>query len=62
MPRPCQLKEIDGALWARLDMDYDGGEVSLYTPIEIKLMKDQIIKDVIRMLHNWDTVTYGDRD
>jgi hypothetical protein len=62
MPRLCQLKEIDGALWARLDIDYDGGSVSLYTPIEIKQMKDQVIKDVISALRNWDTVIWGDND
>lgn len=62
MPRPCELKQINGAMWARLDMDWDGGPVTLYTQIELDEMKQQVINDVINVLHHWDTVTYGDCD
>lgn len=62
MPRPCELKQINGAMWARLDIDWDGDPITLYTQTELDEMKQQVINDVINVLHHWDTVTYGDRD
>ncbi len=58
MPKPCQLKEIDGAMWARLDIDWDGGPVGLYTPIEIKEIKMRERKEIIYAINNLDRVTY----
>lgn len=60
MPKPCKLQEIAGAMWAKLDIDYDGGPVSLYTPLEIEAIKNQVRKDVIYMLQNWDRIVYED--
>lgn len=35
MPRILELKEIDGAMWARLDLDLNSASpVGLYTPEE----------------------------
>lgn len=62
MPKPCQLKQIDGAMWARLDMDWDGGPITIYTEIELRQMKQQVINNVIRALRNWDIVTCGGCD
>ena len=60
MPKPCKLKEIDGAMWARLDIDYDGGPISLYTPIEIKEMLNQERKRIIYAIENIDRILYED--
>lgn len=60
MPKPCKLKEIDGAMWARLDIDWDGGPVSLYTEIELREMKKKWIEEVVYVLNNLDRVTYYD--
>jgi hypothetical protein len=37
MPRVLELREIDGALWARVDVEFgpEAGSVSLYTPEEL---------------------------
>lgn len=42
MPRITYLKEIDGALWARLELDMstDHGAVHIFTDKEIKKLKD----------------------
>ena len=38
MPKIAELKEIDGAMWARLDIEYEPGDgsVSLLTAAELK--------------------------
>lgn len=57
MPKPCQLKEFDGGMWARLDIDWDGGSVSLYTPIEIKELIEKERKHIMYIIQNIDRVT-----
>lgn len=58
MPRISKLKEIDGAMWARLDMDWDGGPVSIYTELEIKLIKEAERKIIIHVIENLDRISY----
>lgn len=36
MPRVLELKEIDGALWAKLEITLNSPPVSLYTAAEIE--------------------------
>lgn len=62
MPKPCQLKEFEGGLWARLDIDWDGGLVSLYTPIEISEMLKRERQDIIHAINNLDRIIYRDDD
>lgn len=58
MPKPCQLKQIDGAMWARLDMDWDGGPISLYTDIELEEIRDRVRKDIIYAIVHHDRISY----
>jgi len=58
LPRISKLKEIDGAMWARLDMDWDGGPVSIYTELEIKLIKEAERKIIIHVIENLDRISY----
>lgn len=60
MPKPCQLKQIDGAMWARLDIDWDGGPMSLYTSIEIDELLEAERNRIIYAINNLDRVTYED--
>lgn len=60
MPKPCELRQIAGAIWARLDMDWDGGPVSLYTEIEIRKLKDDVCKEIVYLINNLDRVTVRD--
>ena len=63
MPRIAELKQAsNGAMWARLDMDWDGGPITIYTDIELKEMKRQIIKDVIYYLNNFDNLSVREDD
>lgn len=63
MPKIAELKQAgNGAMWARLDTDWDGGPVTLYTDIELKEMKQKVINDVIYYLHNFDRLTVGSDD
>lgn len=39
MPRVTELKMIDGALWARVDVDLDEGAVVLWTDEEARQAK-----------------------
>ena len=43
MPKITYLKEIDGALWARLELDHPtkDGAVHIFTDKEIRELKDQ---------------------
>lgn len=58
MPTISKLKEIDGAMWARLDIDWDGGPVSIYTEIEIKQIKEAERKRIIYAITNLDRISY----
>lgn len=48
MPKITYLKEIDGALWARLELDLDteDGPVHVFTEKEIRELKDRERKAV----------------
>ncbi len=52
MPKITYLKEIDGALWARLELDMstDEGVVHVFTETEIRKLKTDVRKDV------WQTI------
>ena len=52
MPKITYLKEIDGALWARLelDMSMSEGAVHVFTEAEIRKLKADVRKDV------WQTI------
>jgi len=41
MPRIAELREIDGAMWAKLELESDPSGIGIYTPEEI----DAIRKD-----------------
>ena len=58
MPRISKLKEIDGAMWARLDMDWDGGPISLYTELEIREIKETERKRIIYAIDHLDRISY----
>ena len=60
MPRISELREIDGAVWAKLDIDWDGGPVSFYTELEIKQIKEAERKDIIYAIQNLDRISYED--
>ena len=54
MPRIAELKEIDGQLWARMEMDRDEGAVTLWTNEEIKDFKHVCIRDfLIDLFNQW---------
>lgn len=59
MPKVTYLKEIDGALWARLELDHatSDGAVHIFTDKEIRELKDrerQLVKDEIdSALNRW---------
>lgn len=52
MPKITHLKEFEGALWARLELDVSvsEGAVHVFTDKEIRELKDQERKDV------WDEI------
>jgi len=53
MPRIAELKEIDGALWARLDLDLkDGGSVSLFTEAEVQGVRADERKGCVWSIQN----------
>lgn len=62
MPKPCELKEINGAIWARLDIDWDGGPLSLYTEIEIQKIKERERQEIIFAIKNMDRITIKQDD
>jgi hypothetical protein len=45
-------------MWARLDMDWDGGPITLYTEIEIKQIKEAERKRIIYAITNLDRISY----
>lgn len=61
MPNICELKQIDGAIWARLDMNWDMeygmDPVNLYTDAEIEEIKRKERKKIIYIINNIDRVT-----
>ena len=59
MPRVAEIKEIDGAIWCRVDLDL-GMPISLYTEPEIVAIKKQVIKEVIYCLQNFDNLKIDD--
>lgn len=40
MPRIAELREIDGAVWARIDTTLGGNSVSLLTDAEVQAIRD----------------------
>ena len=52
MPRIMQIKEIDGELWARVDIDTDAdvSPIHLWTDQEARDAKDAAVRDAFRML------------
>lgn len=63
MPKVTYLKEFEGALWARLELDMapTDGPVHVFTQSEIKALKDKERQDC------WDEIkqatrSYDDRD
>lgn len=50
MAKISKLKEIDGAMWARLDIDWDGGPISLHTDHEIRQMKKAELHKIVKLL------------
>jgi hypothetical protein len=60
MPKITYLKEFEGALWARLELDVAvaDGPVHVYTEKEIKDLEAKIRKSVWDEIHNatdrWD--------
>ena len=47
-------------MWARLDMDWDGGPVSIYTDLEIKQIKEAERKRIIYAITHIDRISYED--
>ena len=42
MPEIAEIKEIDGAIWCRVNLKGDDGSIGLYTPKEIEdIRKDE---------------------
>lgn len=58
MPKPCELRQIAGAMWAKLDIDWDGGPMSLYTDNEIEDIKKRVRTEIIYAINNLDRITY----
>ncbi len=55
MPKIAELREIDGHLWARLEeMTADQGQVTLWTPDEIRQHSESAVQDfLISLFHDW---------
>ena len=54
MPKIAELKEIDEQLWARMEMDRDEGEVTLWTNDEIKAYGHACVRDFLTdLFHQW---------
>lgn len=47
MPKIAELKEINGQIWARLEMNTDEGEVTLWTKDEIKDYRLASVRDFL---------------
>lgn len=41
MPRVAEIKELDGGVWARVEMNPDEGAVSLFLPSEVEALKKE---------------------
>lgn len=54
MPMIAELREIDGALWAKLEMDAVEGQVTLWTVQEIKDHGHACVRDfLIDLFQRW---------
>ena len=57
MPKIAELKQApNGAMWARLDIDWDGGPITIYTDIELEQIKQQVRKEIIYWIQNHDKI------
>ncbi len=52
MPKIAELREIDGATWARIDMTLGGDSVSLFTEAEVRAVRDDERKACIWAVEN----------
>lgn len=52
MPKIAELKEIDGALWARIDTTLGGNSVSLFTEAEVRAVREDERKACIWAVDN----------
>lgn len=54
MPRIAELKEIDGHIWAKLEMNLEEGQVTLWTNEEIRDFKHACVRDfLIDLFQQW---------
>lgn len=51
MPKIAELKEIDGNLWARLDIGFASSPISIYTEHEIKAIRKDERRLIIEMIN-----------
>lgn len=58
MPRIMELKEIDGAIWAKLDVDLskDSSPAHLYTDEEYRASQNSLIEECARAVDESRTV------
>lgn len=57
MPRIAELREIDGALWARVETDLGGDSVSLFTAAELRGIREDERKGCIWAIENCTLLT-----
>jgi hypothetical protein len=50
MPKIAELREIDGSLWVKLEMNADEGQVTLWTAEEIEEHSQTSVKDFLNNL------------
>lgn len=52
VPKIAELREIDGTMWARIDMTMGGSSVSLFTDAEVHAIRDDERKACIWAVDN----------